>query len=74
MMWPCLRKLRSSGHDEAGRSLSDRVVNGVLELHMHMQYDDDYEPVYLGQSISRAHIARDAWSAQPLQSCTNRDS
>jgi hypothetical protein len=63
-MWPCLRKIRSPGTDEAGRSLSDRIVNGILELHLHMQHDTDYEPKYLGDSISRAHTARAAWKAR----------
>jgi hypothetical protein len=60
-LWPCLRNICSVGHNEAGRSLSDHVVNAILELHLHMQLDSDYEPVYLGGSITRAHIARAAW-------------
>eukprot|EP00953_Heterococcus_sp_UTEX-ZZ885_P025217 13714-Heterococcus_DN1.PRE.2 len=63
-MWQCLRKIRSPGHDEAGCSLSDLVVNSILELHLHMQHDCDYEPVYLGESILRAHTARAAWKAR----------
>jgi hypothetical protein len=50
-MWPCF---------EAGRSLSDCVVNGILELHLHMQLDSDYEPAYLGGSIAQAHEPRGA--------------
>jgi hypothetical protein len=65
-MWQCLRKMRSPRHDEAGRSLSDLVVNDILELHLHMQHDCDCEPVYLGDSISRACMARAAWSAEPF--------
>jgi hypothetical protein len=65
-MWQCLRKIRSPEHDDAGRSFSDLVINDILELHLHMQHDSDYEPAYLGESISRACIARAAWSAQPF--------
>jgi hypothetical protein len=71
-MWQCLRKIRLPGHDEAGRSLSDHVVNGILELHLHMQYDMDYEPIYFGDSISQAHIARAAWEAQLSQRITSQ--
>jgi hypothetical protein len=46
-MWPCFRKIRSPETDEPGRSLSDRVVNGILELHLHMQLDSDYSPCTL---------------------------
>jgi hypothetical protein len=31
-MWQCLRKIRSPRHDEAGRSLSDLVVNDIKRL------------------------------------------
>jgi hypothetical protein len=37
------------------------MVDGILELHLHMQHDDDYEPVYSGRSIARARQARAAW-------------
>ena len=62
-MWPCLRAVRSpaDASDEAGRSLFALMVDGILDLHLHMQQDDDYEPVYSGQSILRAHQARAAW-------------
>jgi hypothetical protein len=71
-MWPGLRKIRSPGHDEAGCSLSDRVVGGILELHLHMQHDTDYEPKYLGDSILRAHNARAAWETQLSQRITSQ--
>jgi hypothetical protein len=64
MMWPCLRRICSPGTDEADRSLSDRVIGVILELHLHIQHDGDYEPVYLGDSIARAHTARAAWKAR----------
>lgn len=52
-LWPCILRVRSPAYAS--------VVNDILELHLHMQHDDDYEPVYSGQSISRAHQARAAW-------------
>ena len=65
-LWPCLRAIRSPAHehDAAGRSVSDLLVNHILDLHLHMQQDDDYEPVYSGQSIAQAHKARAAWEQQ----------
>jgi hypothetical protein len=71
-MWPGLRKIRSPGHDAAGCSLSDLVVNDILELHLHIQHDKDYEPIYFGDSISQAHIARAAWEAQLSQRITSQ--
>jgi hypothetical protein len=67
-LWPCLRAIRSPAHeyDEAGRSVSDLLVNHILDLHLHMQQDDDYEPMYSGQSIARAHKARAAWEQQNM--------
>jgi hypothetical protein len=65
-MWPCLRRICSPKHDEAGRSVFDQMVNGVLELHLNMQHDGEYEPVYHGHSISQAHDTRAAWKAQPF--------
>ena len=64
MLWPCLRAIRSPAYasDEAGRSSFALMVDGILELHLHMQQDDDYEPVYSGRSILRAHQARAAYS------------
>ena len=66
MLWPCLRAIRSPAYasDEAGRSSFALMVDGILELHLHMQQDDDYEPVYSGQSIARAQKARAAWNQQ----------
>ena len=65
-LWPCLRAVRSPvcDGDEAGRSPFAVLVNSILELHLHMQQDNDYEPVYSGSSISRAHQARAAWDQQ----------
>ena len=62
-LWPCLRAIRSPAHayDEAGRTLSALLVDSILDLHLHMQQDDDLEPVYSGCSIARAHKARAAW-------------
>ena len=70
MLWPCLRAIRSPvcEGDEAGRSLSALMVNSILELHLHMQQDDDYEPVYSGSSIAEAHRSRAAWD----QECADR--
>ena len=64
MLWPCLRSVRSPvcEGDEAGRSSFVLTVNSILELHLHMQQDDDYEPVYSGSSISGAHQARAVWN------------
>jgi len=66
MLWPCLRAVRSpvcDGH-EAGRSSFDLTVNSILDLHLHMQQDDDFEPVYSGSSIAEAHRARAAWDQE----------
>jgi hypothetical protein len=65
-LWFCLRAVRSPAHehDEVGRSASGLLVNCILDLHLHMQHDDDYEPVYSGQSIGRAHKVRAAWEQQ----------
>jgi hypothetical protein len=65
-LWPCLRAIRSPAHehDASGCSVSALLVNHILDLHLHMQQDDDYEPVYSGRSIARAHQARAAWEQQ----------
>jgi hypothetical protein len=66
MLWPCLRAVRSPAceGDEAGRSSFVLTVNSILDLHLHMQQDDDYEPVYSGSSIAEAHRARAAWARE----------
>ena len=56
MLWPCLRAVRSTG-----RSSFVLTVNSILDLHLHMQQDDDYEPVYSGSSIAEAHRVKAAW-------------
>ena len=60
-MWPCLRRICSLGHDVAGRSVLDALVNDILELHLYMQHDGEYEPVYSGHSIAQASLDRAAW-------------
>jgi len=70
MLWPCLRAVRSPAceGDEAGRSSFVLTVNSILDLHLHMQQDDDYEPVYNGSSIAEAHRVKAAWD----QECADR--
>jgi hypothetical protein len=63
-MWSSLRGMCAHGHSVAGRNILDALVNDVLDLHLHMQLDGDYEPVYAGHSIAQAHFDRAAWSAQ----------
>ena len=66
MLWPCLRAVRSPAceGDEAGRSSFVLTVNSILDLHLHMQQDDDYEPVYSGSSIAEAHRVKAAWDRE----------
>ena len=63
-MLSIMRRVRAHGHSVAGRNILDALVNDVLELHLHMQCDNEYEPVYAGHSIAQAHFDRAAWIAQ----------
>eukprot|EP00953_Heterococcus_sp_UTEX-ZZ885_P023365 12848-Heterococcus_DN1.PRE.1 len=61
---PCVFALSVHRNNVAGRSIMDALVNGVPQLHLHMQYDGNYEPMYADHSIGQARFDRVAWTAQ----------
>jgi hypothetical protein len=55
-MWSIMCRVRAHGHSVAGRNILDALVNDVLELHLYMQCDDDYEPVYAGHEHEQSAL------------------